>query len=78
MTNKTIITNIKGGVNVQYKGSDVDCYGKPEDCCTYLVCCDDEMYDGIIADYEGAFTWGSVVRHVVNNYRADVVQIEVD
>jgi hypothetical protein len=52
------------------------CYGEVVETSNFSLACDDENYDGIVADYTGPATWYSVCKYLEKNYRSDIEQIE--
>lgn len=62
-------------VVINYMNQEVHCYGEisPEE--NISICCDDEIGDGIYAD--GFENWTEAVHHLIDNYRRDIVQLEV-
>lgn len=52
------------------------CYGDINESSNFDVVCDNEWYDGTVADYEGAATWPAVCKYLEANYRKDIEQIE--
>ena len=55
----------------------VDCYGDIRLDSNFSVCCDDEDFDGIVADIntEQYNTWEKVVDYLLENFRKDIVEI---
>jgi|SaaInlV_120m_DNA_1039710.scaffolds.fasta_scaffold45625_3 hypothetical protein len=62
----------------------VDCYGEVKSNTSFIICCDNEDYDGVYADgnpndedYEFS-NWDEVVTYLLKYYRSDIIQIETD
>jgi hypothetical protein len=66
------------------KIQNVDCYGEVKPDTSFIICCDNEDYDGVYADgnpndedYEFS-NWDEVVTYLLKYYRSDIIQIETD
>ncbi len=57
-------------------GGTTSCYGTGHNCANYAVVCDDEDYDGIVADIV-ATSWYQVCEHLEQNYNSQVEQVEI-
>lgn len=73
--------SISNGQDYIYKRKDGGatwCYGKVEEDSNFSIVCGNEKYDGIAADVDTAInnTWFKVCKHLENNYRKDIEQIE--
>ena len=55
----------------------IDCYGTDEWDSNFNVVCDNEDYDGTIADIDTEIyhTWTKVCEYLIKNYRKDIVEI---
>ena len=58
-------------------GETVECYGEIKWDSNFELICDDEDFDGVAVDINGEThnSWEKVCKHVIENYRADLVEI---
>tara|TARA_R100001510_G_C7617916_1_gene179570 strand:+ start:120 stop:377 length:258 start_codon:yes stop_codon:yes gene_type:complete len=64
-------------VYVKPDGGEIWCYGSIEFDSNFQLCCDDEDFDGVVADCEGDIynTWDKVCQYLMENYRSDIEEI---
>lgn len=64
-------------VFIKEDGSEIWCYGKIELDSNFSICCDDEEYDGIVADIDTDVqnTWTKICNYLLERYRKDITQI---
>ena len=59
-------------------GSYIACYGDYDEFQNIDIACDNENYDGIWCGddgFNGPYTWPSVCKYLLENYRQDIVQL---